>query len=123
MTPILDPRNGPGRLALELRRARSRRGLTRQELADWIGRSVATVQRAEAGHTRPSWSVVKDIARACWLSIAAIETLGKGASGHSTPLTEAPHLKLVSAFDVAFLRFRSLRRLLQGGVSAGWQVR
>ncbi|MGW2184274.1 helix-turn-helix domain-containing protein [Streptomyces sp. NPDC001732] len=49
MAPIDDPNNGVGRLARELREARSRRGLTRRELASRINRSLTTIQRAEAG--------------------------------------------------------------------------
>ncbi|WP_237276636.1 helix-turn-helix domain-containing protein [Streptomyces caniscabiei] len=95
MAPIRDPENGPGRLAAELRHGRGQRGLTRPALAEEIGRSVATVQRAEAGRTRPPWPVVKEIAKACRLDTVILEGLWKEAALRTTAPAEAPHLKLV----------------------------
>jgi transcriptional regulator with XRE-family HTH domain len=97
MTPIEDPNHGIGRLAHELRRGRARRGLTRRKLAEEIGRSVTTIQRAEAGYMRPTLAIAREIATACGLDVDEIEILWKKASrtGRSHRLTDAPRLKLV----------------------------
>jgi transcriptional regulator with XRE-family HTH domain len=97
MTPIEDPGHGIGRLARELRRGRSRRGLTRRALAGEIGRSVTTIQRAEAGQVRPTLAVARDIAAACGMAVDEIEVLWKKASrpGRGHRLTDAPRLALV----------------------------
>ncbi|MFF1932017.1 helix-turn-helix domain-containing protein [Streptomyces sp. NPDC058228] len=96
MMPIEGPDKGIGKLARELRRGRSRRGLTRRELAAEIGRSVTTVQRAEAGQVRPPWPVAQDIAAACGMDVDETQILWKKASrpGHGNYLTDAPHLHL-----------------------------
>ncbi|WP_251096679.1 helix-turn-helix domain-containing protein [Streptomyces sp. Caat 7-52] len=93
--PVPDPKHGPGRLAEELRRGRRQRRLTRPELAQKIDRSIATVQRAEAGHVRPPWPVVQGIAEACRLDLATVEVLWKEASAPAPDRVDAPHLKLV----------------------------
>ncbi|MER6354631.1 helix-turn-helix domain-containing protein [Streptomyces sp. NPDC001634] len=93
--PVPDPKHGPGRLAEELRRGRRQRGLTRPELAQKIDRSIATVQRAEAGHVRPPWPVVQAIAEACRLDLATVEALWKEACAPAPDRVDAPHLKLV----------------------------
>lgn len=112
MRPIEDARHGPGRLALELRRGRSRRGLTRVQLAERIGYSVSTIQRAESGDARSAWPVVRDIALACELDTGKIEAFWKEARRvHSrTGLTEAPHPGLIrTSADLA----AALRRVWQ----------
>lgn len=97
MTPIDDPHNGVGRLACELGEGRSRRGLTRRELARRINRSVTTVQRAEAGEVRSTLLVAREIAGACGVGIDEIEILWKKASrlGRGHHMTDAPRLNLV----------------------------
>ncbi|MFF8423500.1 multiprotein-bridging factor 1 family protein [Streptomyces sp. NPDC015680] len=97
MAPIDDPHNGVGRLARELREGRSRRGLTRRELARRINRSVTTIQRAEAGDVRPTLLVTQEIAGACGVGIDEIEILWKKASrlGRGHRMTDAPRLNLV----------------------------
>jgi transcriptional regulator with XRE-family HTH domain len=106
MTPIEDPDHGIGRLARELRRGRARRGLTRQDLAGEIGRSVTTIQRAEAAQVRPTLPVARDIAAACGMDGDEIEVLWRKASrsGRGHRLTDAPRLKLVrTSADLAAL--------------------
>ncbi|MFF3246441.1 helix-turn-helix domain-containing protein [Streptomyces sp. NPDC002870] len=96
MTPIDDTDHGIGKLAHELRRGRNRRGLSREALAERIGR-VTTIQRAEAGQARPSWPLTRDMAAACGTDMDAIEIIWKeaGRSGRGTRLTVAPRLSLV----------------------------
>lgn len=97
MAPIDDPNDSVGRLACELREGRSRRGLTRWELAAEINRSVTTIQRAEAGEVRPTLMVARDMAAACDTDLNEIENLWKkaGLPGRGHRLTDAPRLKLV----------------------------
>ncbi|KOG75620.1 MULTISPECIES: helix-turn-helix domain-containing protein [Streptomyces] len=96
MAPVLTPNHGAGRLALELRRARSRRDLSRPELAHKIGRSLTTVQRAEAGRIRPPWPVIRDIAAVCGMDLDTAEDLWRKAGRPGrTRRTEAPLLSLV----------------------------
>ncbi|MEV5864825.1 helix-turn-helix transcriptional regulator [Streptomyces sp. NPDC052071] len=97
MAPIDDPNHGVGRLAQALRDGRSRRGLSRRQLAAEIDRSVTTIQRAEAGDVRPTLLVSQQIADACGIDHDEIEALWRKAArlGRGHRVTDAPRLKLV----------------------------
>ncbi|MGW2602400.1 helix-turn-helix domain-containing protein [Streptomyces klenkii] len=101
---VPDPDHDVGRLAERLRRARARSGLTRAQVAFRIHRSTATVQRAEAGRTCPTWPVTREYAVVCDVDIEEAESLWKAARRPpgSVRLTPAPRLALVrSAADLA----------------------
>ncbi|GHI04097.1 hypothetical protein Scel_24180 [Streptomyces cellostaticus] len=91
MAPIPNPGSAKGRLAVALRTARARRGLSRREIALRIGTSIGTVQRAESGHDLPTLETAQAFAGACHLDMERIETLWRKAAqrGRKQPLTRA----------------------------------
>lgn len=112
MRPIDNTRAGLGRLAAELRRGRSRQGMTRKQLAERVGCSVSTIQRAESSHSRPTWPVVLSIVGVCEVDLPTVEAMWKEARHEHgrTALTESPQLTLIrTPADLA----ASLRRVWQ----------
>ncbi|MER7196698.1 DNA-binding protein [Streptomyces sp. CB01635] len=97
MRPVAVPEYGAGRLAAALRRGREKSGKSREQVADAIPCSLATVQRAEAGKQRPTQSVTRAFARACGLDEEKMadlwEAAGKPARG--TKRTQAPAVNFV----------------------------
>lgn len=100
------------RLAQELRRARLRSRMTRKKLAKRVGRSISTVQRAEAGMVRPTWPVTRAIASVCGIDLGTVERLWREAGrSRRTRLTEAPGVGLIlTPADLA----AALRRAWEG---------
>ncbi|MGC5345636.1 helix-turn-helix domain-containing protein [Streptomyces sp. DT24] len=104
MKAVADPGSAIGRLASRLREARSRRVLSRADIAELIGCSESTIQRAEAGRTPPTLAIIQGYARVCGLDseellalrLAARRTRG-GTARRS--LTQAPSLKLVRSVE------------------------
>ena len=52
-----------GRLAVQIRRARERKGLSQRNLAEMAGINRETLRRIEAGQHDPRWSVGVQLAR------------------------------------------------------------
>ncbi|UQI46022.1 helix-turn-helix transcriptional regulator [Streptomyces sp. HU2014] len=102
MKPLPDHRLG--RLAGALRQARLRKGMSREQAAALIHVSVSTIQRAEAGRTRPTWPVTHALTDALGADLTEAEILWKRAGGppRGTTPTQAPRLSLVrNAADLA----------------------
>jgi transcriptional regulator with XRE-family HTH domain len=59
-------------LAAALRRLRSERGDTQEDLAHRAGLTVAALARIERGHANPTWTNVRRIAVALDISLAAL---------------------------------------------------
>lgn len=91
MAPIPNPNSWKGRLAAELREGRAARGLTRPQVADKVGTSVGTIQRAESGRDLPTLQMAHAIAVVCRLNGEQIESLWRKASqrGRKQHLTRA----------------------------------
>ncbi|MFJ8955177.1 multiprotein-bridging factor 1 family protein [Streptomyces sp. NPDC102381] len=97
MRPVPAPLHGAGRLADALRRGREKSSKSREQVADEIPCSLATVQRAEAGLKRPTEQVARAFARACGLNEDDIASLWE-AAGKSAPgarRTQAPAISFV----------------------------
>ncbi|MCF2131016.1 helix-turn-helix transcriptional regulator [Strepomyces sp. STD 3.1] len=80
MAPIPEPNSWKGRLAAELRRGRAARGLTRAQVAEKVGTSIGTIQRAEAGRDLPTLQMAHAIADVCYLDEEHVESLWRKAS-------------------------------------------
>jgi transcriptional regulator with XRE-family HTH domain len=59
-------------LATALRRLRTERGETQEDLAHRAGLTVAAFARIERGHANPTWTTVRRIAEALEISLAAL---------------------------------------------------
>jgi transcriptional regulator with XRE-family HTH domain len=70
-------------LAATLRRLRTERGETQEDLAHRAGLTVAAFARIERGHANPTWTTVTRIAGALEISLADL-----GAAVEASP---APH--------------------------------
>ena len=70
---IVSAPNQPDRaLAATLRRLRTERGHTQEELAHMAGLTVAAVARIERGQANPTWTTVRRLAEALNTSLAAL---------------------------------------------------
>ncbi len=110
MAPIPEPNSWKGRLAAALREGRAACGLTRSRVADRVGTSVATIQRAESGHDLPTLQMAHAIAVVCRLDGERIESLWRKASqrGRKQHLTRARSLpQIVSTAELGL----ALRRV------------
>ncbi|MFF7705601.1 helix-turn-helix domain-containing protein [Streptomyces lydicus] len=94
MQPVTNPNHGPGQLAVALRTARIRSGMSREQVAEAASYSVSGVQRAEAGKKLPSRSVARALAKACGLDLEVADCLWQGA-GPRIPAAQAPALTLL----------------------------
>lgn len=70
-------------LAATLRRLRTERGETQEDLAHKAGLTVAAFARIERGHANPTWTTVRRIAVALDISLAA---LGEAVEHAQPPL-------------------------------------
>jgi transcriptional regulator with XRE-family HTH domain len=59
-------------LSATLRRLRTERGETQEDLAHKAGLTVAAFARIERGHANPTWTTVRRIALALEISLAAL---------------------------------------------------
>jgi transcriptional regulator with XRE-family HTH domain len=59
-------------LATALRRLRTERGETQEDLAHRAGLTVAAFARIERGHANPTWTTVSRIAEALDISLVAL---------------------------------------------------
>jgi transcriptional regulator with XRE-family HTH domain len=59
-------------LAITLRRLRTERGDTQEDLAHRAGLTVAAFARIERGHANPTWTTVRRIAVALEITLAAL---------------------------------------------------
>jgi transcriptional regulator with XRE-family HTH domain len=66
-------------LAATLRRLRTERGDTQEDLAHRAGLTVAAFARIERGHANPTWTTVRRIAVALEISLAALGEAVEGA--------------------------------------------
>ncbi|MEV8547677.1 helix-turn-helix transcriptional regulator [Streptomyces sp. NPDC051572] len=91
MAPVPNLNSWKGRLATALREGRIARGLTRPQVADKVGTSVGTIQRAESGRGLPTLQMAHAIAVVCRLDGEQIESLWRKASqrGRKQHLTRA----------------------------------
>jgi transcriptional regulator with XRE-family HTH domain len=70
---IVSAPNQPDRaLAATLRRTRTERGHTQEDLAHRAGLTVAAVARIERGQANPTWTTVRALAQALNISLAAL---------------------------------------------------
>ncbi|MCD9145684.1 helix-turn-helix domain-containing protein [Streptomyces albireticuli] len=100
MRDISAPQCVVGELAGLLRDSRRRTGLSRADLAQKIGRSLSTIQRAEAGETPPGLAVIQGYTRICGLDSAEVDKQWRAArrslQGYARrTLTQAPRLNLI----------------------------
>ncbi|WP_338704054.1 helix-turn-helix transcriptional regulator (plasmid) [Streptomyces sp. Q6] len=97
MRPVPFPEYGAGRLAAALRQGRETSGKSREQVADAIPCSLATVQRAEAGKKRPTQTVTRAFAQVCGMNEEKIvrlwEAAGRPARGSKR--TQAPAVNFV----------------------------
>ncbi|MFG2284008.1 helix-turn-helix transcriptional regulator [Streptomyces asoensis] len=103
MAPIPNPNSWKGRLATALREGRTALGLTRPQVADKVGTSVGTIQRAEAGRDLPTLQMAHAIAVVCRLDGERIEYLWRQASqrGRKAHLTRArPLAQIVNSAEL-----------------------
>ncbi|MGV9248755.1 helix-turn-helix transcriptional regulator [Streptomyces sp. NPDC003710] len=110
MAPVVNPNSWNGRLAEQLRAGRAARGLTRLQVADKVGTSIATIQRAESGRDLPTLQMAHAIADVCLLDGERIESLWRKASqrGRKQHLTRArPLPQIVNAAELGL----ALRRV------------
>ncbi len=66
------PIQADGALAATVRRLRTERGETQEDLAHRAGLTVAAFARIERGHANPTWTTVTRIARALDISLAEL---------------------------------------------------
>ncbi len=59
-------------LAITLRRLRTERGDTQEDLAHRAGLTVAAFARIERGHANPTWTTVRRIAGALEITLAGL---------------------------------------------------
>lgn len=59
-------------LAATIRRLRTQRGETQEDLAHRAGITVAAYARIERGHANPTWTTVLSITRALEITLAAL---------------------------------------------------
>lgn len=97
MAPIPEPNSWKGRLAAELRKGRAARGMTRSQIAEKVGTSIGTIQRAESGRDLPTLQMAHAIADVCLLDEERVESLWRRASqrGRRRHLTRARPLAQV----------------------------
>ncbi|MFC9131876.1 helix-turn-helix transcriptional regulator [Streptomyces sp. NPDC057099] len=112
MAPIPNPKTSKGRLAAVLRAGRSASELTRQQVADKVGTSVGTIQRAESGRALPTLQMAHAIALVCHLDGERIESLWRKASQRGRkqqPARARPPAQIVNSAELGL----ALRRLWQ----------
>ncbi|MEV5138918.1 helix-turn-helix transcriptional regulator [Streptomyces syringium] len=100
MRDISAPQCAIGELAGFLRDSRKRTGFSRADFAQKIGRSLSTIQRAEAGETPPSIVVIQGYTRICGLDSTEVDKQWRAARrslhGYARrTLTQAPRLNLI----------------------------
>lgn len=100
----VNEKTAKGALAQHLRTARDRKGLTREQLADKLGCSTTTVQRAEGGRTPPARRTVEGYARICDLDPEeTVEIWTRAVNAHCgitrRTYTRAPHIEFVRTRD------------------------
>ncbi|MEV0186663.1 helix-turn-helix transcriptional regulator [Streptomyces sp. NPDC050625] len=89
-----------GKLAIFLRDCRRKSGFSRADLAEKVGCSISTIQRAESGKTPPSALVLHGYIRVCGLDPNEVDKKWRLArrtlkgTAHRT-LTQAPRLSLI----------------------------
>lgn len=101
---VANAANPIGKLAGLLRTGRQSKGLTREELASKLGRSVSAVQRAERGGDPRPQHTVRGYIGFCDLDPAKTEALWRKAVNYRRGITRlsftsAPHIDLVRAPD------------------------
>ncbi|MFC9680465.1 helix-turn-helix transcriptional regulator [Streptomyces sp. NPDC056948] len=112
MAPIPHPKTWKGRLAAALRAGRSALALTRQQVAEKVGTSVGTIQRAESGRALPTLQMAHAIAVVCQLDRDRIESLWRKASqsGRKQPAPRArPPAQILNSAELGL----ALRQLWQ----------
>lgn len=73
MFPIMStPSQADIALASTLRRLRTQRGDTQEDLAHRAGLTVAAFARIERGHANPTWTTVRRIAEALDVSLGSL---------------------------------------------------
>ncbi|MFJ1601573.1 multiprotein-bridging factor 1 family protein [Streptomyces sp. NPDC088261] len=97
---VVNAANPIGQLAEHLRKGRQSKGLTRDQLAAKLQRSVSAVQRAEHGGKPPPRHTVDDYIKNCDLDRVKTEALWKKAVNYRRGITrpnftEAPRITLV----------------------------
>ncbi|MFJ4917688.1 multiprotein-bridging factor 1 family protein [Streptomyces sp. NPDC088726] len=97
---VANAANPIGELAELLRKGRQSKGLTREQLASKLGRSVSAVQRAERGGNPPPQHTIHGYIGICDLDPVKTEALWKKAVNYRQGITRlnftsAPHIDLV----------------------------
>jgi transcriptional regulator with XRE-family HTH domain len=106
-------------LGARLRTARTRRGLTQQQLAERVGLSIESISRAERGVITPTIWTLKDLAKA--LSIPLLDLVEGGPTSTRATMQRGECLDELRELDDATLDtlVSLLRRLRQDGRGRG----